>query len=545
MMKPMRTWLRLLAVLVGLLAAVLPVRASWWEPLPAARNVIVLIPDGCSQGMVTLARWTRSGPLAVDRIQAGAVRTFSADSLITDSAAAATALACGFKTANGTLGLAPAPDAPLRPAQQPEKPCQPLATVLEAAQRSGRAAGIVVTDTITGATPAGFAAHVDARSSEEAIAVQMVYHDLNVAFGGGRNSLLPAAAGGNRRDGRNLLDALRGRGVQVVEDRDALLRLREGRAWGVFAAGAFAPESDRPTVAPSQPSLAEMTGTAIALLSRNRGGFFLLVEGSQVDKADHVNDAGRAVREFLAFDDAVRVALNFAAADRHTLVVACPDHDTGGLTIGHTGNSPRLPADLTGPLALMQISADALAARIGTNRTAANVAANVQAWWNVRLAPAEADEITNRAAAGKSGAALTYALAEIVSREHTAVGWTTHQHTGVDVPLWSFGPGRPAGLIDNTEVAAAVARAMRVDLEAATRALFVDAQKAFPEARLDDADPAAPVLAIGAARLPVDTDLLLLDGREVRLDGVVVHVAATGRTYIPQSAVDLIRAGRR
>jgi alkaline phosphatase len=533
---------RLLLAVLALIPAAPSARAAWWEPLPAARNVIVLVPDGCSQSMVTLARWYGGGRLAVDEMQAGAVRTHSADSLVTDSAAAATALACGWKTANGMIGLAPPPDAPLRPAVQPERPYRPLASVLEAAQRSGRSVGLVVTDTIVGATPAGFAAHVEARGSDEEIAAQIVHHDLDVVFGGGRASLVPAAAGGRRRDGRNLLDVLRGRGVQVVEDREALLRLRAGRAWGVFAAGALAPESDRAETAPSQPSLAEMTATAIALLRRSRGGFFLLVEGSQVDKADHVNDGGRAVREFLAFDEAVRVALEFAVRDRRTLVVACPDHDTGGMTVGHAGRTPRLPADLAAPLALMGVSADALARRIGTNATADNVAANVRAWWNLRLTTAGADEITNRA----TRLPLAYALAEVVSREHTALGWASHQHTGVDVPLWSFGPGRPSGLIDNTEVAAAGAGAMRLDLAAATRALFVDAQQEFPDARLDASDPAAPALVAGAARLPVGTDLLLLDGREHRLDGVVLHVPATGRTYIPRQAVDLIRgSGKR
>ena len=543
----------LLAVLVvGAVVCALAFFPSKWQPLSAARtaafpsspelsNVIVLIPDGCSQSMVTLARWCRGGPLAVDQIQVGAVRTHSANSLVTDSAAAATALACGVKTDNGMLGVAPPPEAAFRPADLPYPTCQPLATVLEGAKRSGRAAGLVVTVNVWDATPAAFAAHTVLRTSDEDILEQMVHQDLDVVFGGGRQLLLPAAAAGKRTDGRNLRDVLQARGVQVVGDADAMSRVSTGKVWGIFAPGNLSAEIDRAARAPAQPSLAQMTAKAIGLLKQNRRGFFLLVEGSQVDKADHANDPAKAVREFLAFDDAVAVALAFATGEGQgrTLVIACPDHDTGGMTIGQRGRTPQMAADLTAPLAGMQVSADALVEKIGEDRSAANVMANVEAWWNIRLAAAEADEITNRAAHGLS---LDRALAEAVSRQHTAIGWTTFDPTGVDVPLWCYGPGHPAGLIDNTDVARSIARALRFDLPALTRSLFLDAQKAFPEAKLDAGDPAGPALVIGAARLPVNRNLLLLHGQERRFDGVVVRIEKTGRTYLPQQAADLIRA---
>ncbi|MEI6211220.1 MAG: alkaline phosphatase [bacterium] len=517
----------------------LPPRAATDQTPPEVRNVIMMIPDGCSQSMVTLARWVHGGPLAVDQIQSGAVKTHSADNLVTDSAAAATALATGVKTANGTLGAAPPQNAILRPSNLPYGAYQPLATLLEGAKQSGRSAGLVVTVGAWEATPAAFAAHAVSRSSDCDIMQQLVHQDLDVVFGGGRQQLLPADAGGVRRDGQNLIEQLQKRGVQVIGDARAMERLTSGRAWGIFSPGSLSAEIDRAARTPDQPSLAQMTAKAIDLLKQNRKGFFLMVEGSQVDWADHANDPARGVREFLAFDDAMAVALKFAAGEGQgqTLVLACPDHDTGGMTIGHRARTPRTRADLVDSMTRMQISTDLLAEKIGTNYTTATIAANVEAWWNIRLPDATAEEITNRVA---KGASMSSALMETAVRPQSAIGWTSGGHTGVDVPLWSYGPGRPIGLLDNTEVAQVAARALRLNLPALTRELFVDAQKQFPAAQLDCADPTHPVLTIGTARLPVNQNVLIQNGQEQRFRGVVVHIEKTGRTYLPQAAVNLI-----
>jgi len=549
MNKYVRSLLLVLSVVV--IARILSALPPLWHPLPAIRatasqaspemrNVIVLIPDSCSQSMVTLARWCRGGPLAVDQIQVGAVQTRSASSLVTDSAAAATALASGVQTDNGLLGIAPSLEAVFRPSDLPYAPEQPLATVLEGAKRSGRSAGLVVTADVWDATPAAFAAHTDSRKSAEIILEQMVHQDLDVVFGGGRLALLPAAAGGSRHDGRNLLDVLQARGVQIVGNAGDMERASTGKVWGIFAPDSLSAEIDRAAFTPEQPSLAQMTAKAIRLLKQNRRGFFLLVTGSLVDKANRVNDPAQAVREFLAFDDAVAVALAFATGEGqgHTLVIACPDHDTGGMSIGQRTRTPQMVADLVAPFSGMQISSEALVEKIGDDHSAANIRANVEAWWNIRLSSAEAEAIATRVA---HGLALDQALGETISRQHTAIGWTSFDPTGVDVPLWSYGPGHPVGLIDNTDVARTMARALRLDLSALTRTLYVDAQKTFPDATLDMTDPFSPVLVIGAARLPINRNLLIRNGQEHRLDGLVVSIEKTGRIYLPQQAVELIR----
>jgi alkaline phosphatase len=541
----------LLRILLLVIVAAVPAARAAWNPLPprvpsapagpGVRNVIVLIPDGCSQSMATLARWQRGAPLALDALQSGAVRTYSANNLVTDSAAAATALACGFKTGNGMIGVAPPANAPLRPATDPFDAGQPLASVLEGAKQSGRAVGVVVTDALWGATPAGFTAHTTSRTTDDIILEQMLHQNLDVVFGGGRSALLPCECGGTRTDGRNWQTWLESGGVQVISNATALARLSRGRVWGVFAAGLMAPEIDRLRLAPEQPSLAQMTEKAIELLQQNPRGFFLMVEGSQVDKADHANEAARGVREFLAFDEAAAVALRFAAgAGRgQTLVIACPDHDTGGMTIGQRNGSPQTVADLTAPVARIQTSAAALAAAIGTNQALENILPHLETWWGLRLSRGDADDLTNRLAHGTS---LEAALLQTAGRTQRTIGWTTGHHTGVDVPLWSYGPGRPVGLLNNTDVARVVAAALQVDLDALTRRLYVDAQTVFPEAHLDPNDPDGPALRIGSARLPVNQNRLLRPGRpEQRLSGLVVHIESTGRTFLPQEAVDLLQ----
>jgi alkaline phosphatase len=522
-----------LAVTLALLALLPQPALSGWRPLPRVRNVILLIPDGCSEGVVTLARWYRNGPLALDAMQAGAVRTHSADQLITDSAAAASAYATGVKTLNGAIAVAPPQDAMFRPASLKWGSYQPLATVLEAARRSGRAVGLVATCDVTEATPAAFASHGTARRNRGDLLRQLVHQNLDVVLGGGAAALSSAG-------GQDLRAVLQRRGCAWVTTRDELARLGSGQVWGLFAAGSLAPTLDRPDLAPTEPTLAEMTRQAIRLLSRDADGFFLMVEGSQIDWACHANDPAMAATEFLAFDDAAGAALAFAAADGHTLVLACPDHDTGGLAIGARDRpKPKSVEDLVAPLWQMRLSAAGIERKLAGSRNPDDVAAQIDAWWSIRITPAEAAAITNAIAHGLRPA---YAIGDVVSRGHLPVVWATSDHTATDVPLWSFGPARPTGVLDNTEVAGVIARALEIDLAATTAELFVDATTQVPGAALDATDAANPVLRLGRATVPLNGDLLMLDGRTYPLGGVAVSIGPTGRTYLPRLPDKLLQA---
>lgn len=296
---------------------------GFYRPAPAekdatavADNVILLIGDGMGLNQVAAAQFAAVGPegrLSMQTLPVtGLVETWSADRLITDSAASGTALATGRKTNNGMISTLP---------DSSEPP-----TIFEAAERAGMATGLVVTSTITHATPAVFAAHHPDRDEERAIALDIAVSGVDVLFGGGLGHWLPEPDG-DREDGRDLIVELVERGYTAVNDRDMMFSLTELPVVGLFQDGPLT-ESD-----PGEPSIAEMTRTAIDLLSAHENGFFLMVEGSQIDWEGHGNDEDELARRLLLFDMAVAEAVAFARASGNTLVLVTADHETGGLTI--------------------------------------------------------------------------------------------------------------------------------------------------------------------------------------------------------------------
>jgi alkaline phosphatase len=575
-----------LLMVVALLAGSRAHARSW----PRVRSVIILIPDGCSNSIQTLARWYRGEALALDGIQVGAVKTHMANSVIPGSAAAATAFATGHKTSVRFLSVGPRTSdllSTMDPNTLPEA-YKPIATVLEGAKLRGKALGLVATSRITHATPAAFASHVHDRGMDNEIMEHLVYQDLDVVLGGGKRHLYPRGGidldaddlpddltgdgipetGGRRADGENLFDVLFDRGVQFVETKAGMDAVHSGRLWGLFNENHMRADMDRSEFAPHEPSLAEMATKAIELLSRDPEGFFLMIEGSQIDWAGHANDPGYMVNEFLAFDDAVKVALDFARADGRTLVLAHPDHDTGGLHIGHYDSRAPYTATsverLIGPLKGMKLTASGVITKAREIQSPfhrysdADLIAAVQQWWGLTLSQKDVDEIR---ALGQSVGA-SYALARVISANRTELGWTTHGHVGGDVPLWAFGPDRPVGLKDNTELAKIVAGAYGFDLDRIDAALFIDAEQAFGRyatVSLDESDAANPVLVVHTSRrrgfrriekeyrLPCGKDLLHTGDRAVRLRNIVVIAPMArgdvlpAKVFIPRDAVTYIR----
>jgi alkaline phosphatase len=514
----------------------------------AARNVIVMIPDGCSQSILTLARWYTGEPLALDSMAAGLVSTYMADSVITDSAAAATAFACGVKTSDGFVGLGPRPEGVLSTLEPPAAGMQykPVASVLEAARLMGKGTGLVATSRISHATPAGYAAHVEDRDWDNEIVEHMVYQGVDVVFGGGSRHLRPTQLGGRRTDNEDLLQQLVAfLGYRWVDDRAGLLALDEGPVWGLFASSHMEAELDRPEFAPDQPSLAEMTAKAIEILDlEHPDGFFLMVEGSQVDWAGHAMDPIYMVTDFLAFDDAVRVAKDFAAADGDTLLIVFPDHNTGGLSIGNRTTDSTYTAvsveQVVAPLQGMRLTAYGLARKIGSDLSPANLDAKILEWWGID--PTD-EEVNGILALRGAGATLDYAISEVLSASRTVLGWTSHGHTGEDVPLWTYGPNRPTGHFDNTDLAWMVTDAFGFDLGVFDQLLFNNVADEFVY-EVDATDPANPVLRVGSCELPNGKNRLTYTPYNMtfEVDGLVVQVEATGKVYVPHLAVALLRA---
>ncbi|MDV2682934.1 alkaline phosphatase [Alkalihalophilus lindianensis] len=400
-------------------------------------NVIFMIPDGYSSSYATNYRHYKGEATILDSMLVGMMKTDSADNRVTDSAAAGTAMATGVKTNNGMVSVTPDGEA--------------VDTILEAANDAGKTTGLVATSTITHATPAVFGAHVESRGSEADIALQLI-DEVDVLFGGGKNNFLPKSLGGQQAD-RHLIEEAKANGYQFVETRDELRSLngKGDKVLGLFAAGGMAPELDRDET--NEPSLAEMTKGAIDTLSKDKQGFFLMVEGSQIDWAGHAHDAAWAMKDSEAFEEAVEEALEFAKKDRKTLVVVAGDHDTGGMTVGGYDeylSKVEILHDVTA-------TGDYMSSQLNEDRS--NAKEILRTYANIDLTSDEEERIHT---AGADDIAFT--INTIIS-ERAYVGWSTTAHSGVDVPLYAFGPSSDSfsGLLDNTDVPKRIAEAMKID----------------------------------------------------------------------------------
>jgi len=298
---------RRLILLALILLTALPLYAA------SPKNVILMIGDGMGFAQVTLARLSCEHALNMDSMKYAAfVKTQSADSTIPDSAAAGSALATGFKTNNGMISTLP--------------DGTEVQTILEAAQKLGKASGLITTVTVTDATPAVFGSHIASRKGQADIAPQLIEHKIDVILGGGRMFWIPKSQDQSKReDERDIIAEAKSAGYSYVDSREGLLAA-SGKVLGLFEMGAMTTECPEPT-------LAEMADQAVKILSADKDGFFLMVEGGQIDYKCHANDAPGAIEQTLDFDAAVGKVLDFARSKGNTLVIITADHETGGLTI--------------------------------------------------------------------------------------------------------------------------------------------------------------------------------------------------------------------
>ncbi len=292
------------------------------EGVKKVKNIIMLIGDWMGFTQVTAARiaaFGRGVGLAMDRMEeTGQNLSLSLDgSLITDSAAGATALASGVKTLNGMIG------------EDPEG--RRLRTIADLARELGKSTGVVAACEVTHATPACFASHVKSRANAWEIARQMADEPLDVLLGGGYMYFLPGSHPESYRDDElDLMARMRKRGATVTMDPDEFRALDLSKVKslvGLFARSHMKPAGERKV------SLKEMTRAALDVLGRNPKGFFLMVEGSQIDWAGHANNLKYNVAETLDFDGVIGMVLDFAEADGETLVIVTADHETGGLSL--------------------------------------------------------------------------------------------------------------------------------------------------------------------------------------------------------------------
>ena len=321
-----------------------PAEEKWDSKPTGKRNLIFMVSDGMGPASLSLTRSFRQfqGNLSIDDVLEldqhfiGSSRTRSSNSLVTDSAAGATAFSCGQKSYNGAISVLP--------------DYTPCGTVLEAAKRAGYMTGLVVTTSITDATPACFASHVNLRSEEDLIAQQEVGDNplgrvLDLMLGGGRCHFLPNTSNGScREDDRDIVDLARKKyGWNYIDSRKEFddISNRKGAfklpLMGLFADTDIPFEIDRRGMTDVYPSLDEMAQVALRALEEatkdSEKGFFLMIEGSRIDHAGHINDPAAQVHEVLAYDKAFTSVIKFLeTSDDNGVLVATSDHETGGLS---------------------------------------------------------------------------------------------------------------------------------------------------------------------------------------------------------------------
>jgi alkaline phosphatase len=289
------------------------------------KNIILMIGDGMGVSHITAAH-TYKGRLELEKFKhVGLLLTHAwGEDYIIDSGAAATALSTGVKTFDGAIAVGP--DSSSRE------------TVFERAKRAGLKTGIVVVCSITHATPASFVAHVPSRKMEFEIAEQIADGETDLLLGSGWGWFLPTNLGGRRNDGKNLIESMSRHGYTYLSTDSAfrILNINEPeKLIGLFADNHVGEAQTR------KPSLREMTKFALEFLSASGAGFFLMVEGSQIDWAAHDNNSNQVLIETADFDDAIGEVLRFAEKQPETLVIVTADHETGGYSLNGGSLSDR------------------------------------------------------------------------------------------------------------------------------------------------------------------------------------------------------------
>jgi alkaline phosphatase len=401
-----------------------------------AKNIILLVGDGMGPSQFGAA-WLYSNRILgkelrmVEVMQSGRTAYLvndTADAIVTESAAAATQIACGVKVPARAVGMGP----------DGKTPCT---TVLELAKAKGMATGLVTTSGITDATPAAFAAHVPNRADEAGVAVQEIQAGVDVLLGGRMQFFLSEAAAGKRKDGRNLLDEAEAAGYAVVGDKDGLQQATGGKLLGLFNMGNMAYEIDRaPTM---EPSLAEMTAKALEVLARNPKGFFAMIEGGRIDHAAHRNDAAGTIRDTLAFDEAVGVALDFRRKNPDTLLIVTADHETGGIAlIGHSKDSKEYIGINLAAIQKAKMSFELIQEELGKNPTPEKIREAVKRNLGIEITEDEAKMVANDTIRKLDPANYSYATLHslaFVLRPYLRVGFASQTHTAS--PLLAFGAG--------------------------------------------------------------------------------------------------------
>lgn len=469
-------------------AALAPAALAAVQP----RNFIVVIPDGMAPASETLARAyeamingdaTPSAPLLdaipIDQLPVGNLRTNSANNLVTDSAAAGTAMAAGFKTNNGMIGV--------------DADELPIGTILEAAKMAGMKTGLVATSRINHATPAAFSSHTLDRNGYPVIAEQMVgySHPLNqsvdVLLGGGSCYFKPSSDPNSCRDDEiDLISHAESLGYYITESR-AGFEVLQGSNVSLPYLGLFSNDTEmsyeidrqQQPLSEREPSLTEMSEVALTALTEATSckgnctgapGYFIMIEASRIDHASHAHDGVAHLHDVLEFNRVVDFVKSWIDSHPDTAMIAVADHETGGLTLP-SGWDPR-------PLATANHSTEFLSNELEDytgNDVVSLVSDQLQAY---------GIENANQTIASSLSEDASYeqTLVDLMNAQ-TGLAWSTGGHTAVDVTLYAYAAGEMgdelvrnlAGNHDNTDLPRFIEKLLGLDMDEVTRQLREDA----------------------------------------------------------------------
>lgn len=405
-----------------------------------ARNIIFMVSDGMSTGTLNMAdlllqrkEGRRSNWLSLydgQTISRALMDTASASSLVTDSAAGSSSWGGGVRVKNGSLNVNA--DGSIN------------TPILQKFKNKGKSVGCVTTVPIAHATPAGFCITNNKRGDMDEIALQYLPLRFDVMMGGGNDNFMAAT----RKDRRDLIKEYRQANYTVVTSRNELFPIKQAAGnplLGLFYDGGLPYALDRAedqTLSEAVPTLAEMTQKAIEVLNSNKRGFVLQVEGGKVDWAAHANDVGALLYDQIAFDDAVKVAIDFAKKDKETLVIITTDHGNANPGIFY-GAAADKNFDT---IQKFRHTNDWILNGINRNFTAEQVIERVEYAQNVILKKEEAagllDHYTRLDETGiYNPRKLPFKYLADIQRSYTSVGWGSMDHSGDYVELAMYGPG--------------------------------------------------------------------------------------------------------
>lgn len=525
------------------------------EEIRPTKNLIVMIPDGTSIGALSASRWMKiyrgeGDKLNLDPYISGTVTTFCSNTPVGDSAPTTSTYMTGVPMQRGNVAIYPEvdPDNDII-ALNPEFTNQPQMTILEAMRiEQKKAVGLVVTVEFPHATPADCSAHHYNRSKYSEIAPQMAYNNLSVMFGGGHSNITT-----------DIQQYLKSTNTTYIQgDKDAMMNFEGDKLWALFGSDRMSFDLDRDPK--KEPSLAEMTKKAIEILSKNENGFFMMVEGSLVDYAAHSNDPTGIIGDFLAFDEAFGVALDFAKTDGNTTIVVLPDHGNAGFTIG-SAQAPKSISHMTLDELFNKVSkikrTSAGMEDILKETPSGDFKSVFKTYTDIELTDKDVQILLGSKnykledyTAAKDAKNMSNYIVDIYNR-NTAFGYTSGSHTGEEVFLAVYHPQGDIlkGNVRNVELhnylykVSGLQTSMKehTDRAFAKHTDVFEGMKYEVVAKKDELAKLIVKQKQNTLEVKASSSVVLYNGKPVQLESVVVYVDKNNTFYLPRNLNELFK----